>query len=159
MTLTDAELRDRLARRVPPTARLLGMELLEVDQAAGRVRMRFPVRAEFCNPMGTLQGGIIAAMLDDAAATAVIARPGRRLAMPTLEFKVSFLGPARLGAHVLAEGRCVKLGRVVAFAEADLLEEASGRLLARMTVTALPQAIEAAASGRDGPAGPGETPA
>lgn len=139
MPLSDAELLERLSRHVPPTARLLGMELLSVDSASGTARMAFTVRPEFCNPMGNLQGGFYAAMLDDAAATAIIARAGRRIVVPTLEFKLSFLAPARAGSRVIAEGRCLKLGRSVAFAEADLLDAAGSRLLARMTLTCMPQ--------------------
>ncbi len=143
MPLDDAALLERLARHVPPTARLLGMELLSVDSAAGITRMAFTVKPEFCNPMGNMQGGFFAAMLDDAAATAIIARAGRRIAVPTLEFKVSFFGPARAGSRVIAEGRCLKLGRTIAFAEADLTDEASGRLLARMSTSCMPHAPQA----------------
>jgi uncharacterized protein (TIGR00369 family) len=141
MTLSDAELLARMSRHVPPTAVLLGMEMLALDSTAGTTRMRFVVKPEFCNPMGNMQGGFFAAMLDDACATAIIARAGRRMAVPTLEFKVSFLGPARLGAAVIVEGRCVKLGRSIAFAEADMTDEESGRLLARMSATCMPQPI------------------
>ena len=35
MPMTDAELLDKMNRFVPPTAALLGQELLEVDSAAG----------------------------------------------------------------------------------------------------------------------------
>lgn len=139
MPMADTELLERLSTHVPPTAVLLGMEMLSVDSAAGIVRMAFTVRPEFCNPMGNMQGGFFAAMLDDAAATAIIARSGRRIGVPTLEFKVSFLGPARLGDRVIAEGRCLKLGRSIAFAEADLTDAASGKLLARMSTTCMPQ--------------------
>jgi uncharacterized protein (TIGR00369 family) len=139
MPLTDAELLERLSRHVPPTAVLLGMELLAVDAAEGSTRMRFRVQPEFCNPMGNLQGGFYAAMMDDAAVTAIIAKAGRRIVVPTLEFKVSFLGAARLGSSVIVEGRCLKLGRTTAFAEADMTDEAGNRLLARLSMTGLPR--------------------
>jgi uncharacterized protein (TIGR00369 family) len=139
MPMTDAELLERMSSHVPPTALLLGMELLSIDGEAGITRMAFTVKPEFCNPMGNMQGGFFAAMLDDAAATAIIARSGRRVVVPTLEFKVSFLGPARVGSRVIAEGRCVKLGRTIAFAEADLSDAETGRLLARMSTTCMPQ--------------------
>jgi uncharacterized protein (TIGR00369 family) len=141
MTMSDTELLARMSARVPPTAMLLGMEMLALDSSAGTSRMRFVVKPAFCNPMGNMQGGFIAAMLDDACATAVIAKSGRRIAVPTLEFKVSFLGPARLGSAVIVEGRCVKLGRTIAFAEADMSDEETGRLLARMSTTCMPQEL------------------
>ena len=140
MVMSNAELLAQMNTRRPPTAALLGSEILEIDAEAGRVRMAFTARPEFLNPGGTVQGGIVTAMLDDAAATACIVHAGRRIFVPTLELKVSFFAPAREGM-LYAEGRVVKAGRTIAFLEADL-SDADGRLLARMTTTAAPRAIE-----------------
>lgn len=134
--MTDAELLDRMGRHVPPTAQLLGMKLLEVDSVAGRVRMSFEAKAEFCNPMGSVQGGIIVAMLDDAAAFAAIVKAGERIVVPSIEMKASFFGAAHAGT-LYAEGRCIKLGKRVAFMEADLTDS-DGKLLARLTTSSLP---------------------
>lgn len=139
MPMTDAELLERFSTHVPPTGILLGLEMLAVDSAAGITRMACTVKPEFCNPMGNMQGGFYAAILDDVAATAIIAKAGRPIVVPTLEFKLSFLGPARVGSRVIAEGRCLKLGRTAAFAEADLIDAGSERLLARMSLTCIPQ--------------------
>lgn len=137
MAMTDAELLERMNRFVPPTAILLGQELLEVDSAAGRVRMKFQPVKECCNPMGNVQGGFVVAMLDDAAAFAAIVKSGERIGIPTIELKASFFAPAKAGVPLFAEGRCIKLGRRIAFMEADLFDEA-GALLARMTTSAVP---------------------
>jgi uncharacterized protein (TIGR00369 family) len=123
------------ARKAPTTA-LLGLELESVDSAEGRTRYRMLVDARFCNPMGSLQGGIVTTALDDAAATAVIAKSQRRVGVPTIEFKVSFLGPARLGQTVWFEGRVLKFGRSIVFAEADMVDE-TGKLLARMSTSVM----------------------
>lgn len=139
--MTDEELLVRMRTRVPPTAQLLGQELLALDSRAGTVRMRFMGRPEFCNPMGHVQGGILAAMLDDAAACAVIVKSQRRIVVPTIEFKVSFLRPARMGRPIIAEGRCLKLGRTVAFAESDLFDP-EGALLARLSTSCVPSPLE-----------------
>ncbi len=104
MPLTDAELIERMNRRMPPTSALLGMTVLAVDRAAGTVRLRFTPKPEFGNPMGNVQGGFIVAMLDDAAALAAIVTSGTRIAVPTIELKASFFGPAKLGAPLLCRG-------------------------------------------------------
>ena len=93
MPMTDDQLRDTMNARMSPSARLLGMNILEVDSKAGRVLMTFEPRPEFCNPMGSVQGGFVTAMLDDAAAYAAIIHSGERIAVPTIELKVSFFGP------------------------------------------------------------------
>lgn len=136
MALDDGELLARMRGVQAPTAALLGLELMELDSAAGRARFRMVAKPDFCNPMGNLQGGIITTALDDAAATACIAKAGRRVGVPTIEFKVSFLAPARMGAELFCEGRVVKLGRTISFAEADMTD-ADGRLIARMTTSVM----------------------
>jgi uncharacterized protein (TIGR00369 family) len=134
--MDDAELLARMKAKKAPTTALLGLELESVDSAAGRTRFRMEVTPQFCNPMGSLQGGIVTTALDDAAATAVIVRSGRRVGVPTIEFKVSFYGPAKLGQTVWFEGRVLKFGRTVSFAEADMLA-ADGKLLARMSTSVM----------------------
>ncbi len=138
MAMTDEQLLDRMRKFVPPTAILLGQELLEVDSEAGRVRMRFRVGLDFCNPMGNVQGGIVVAMLDDAAAVAAIIKSGTRIVVPTIELKTSFFAPAKANSWLYAEGRCIKLGRSVAFMEAELTDE-TGKLIAKLSTSALPQ--------------------
>jgi uncharacterized protein (TIGR00369 family) len=137
VALDDEALRARMNKFAPPTADLLGMELLEVDSAAGRVRMRYQPREECRNPMGNIQGGIVVAMLDDAAAFAAIVKSGKRIGIPTIELKTSFFAPARAGVPLFATGRCLRLGKRIAFMEADLTDEA-GTLLARLTTSAIP---------------------
>ena len=145
MPLSDTDLAARLNKHQPPTSALLGMTVLGVDQEAGTVRLQFTPRPEFCNPMGNAQGGFVVAMLDDAAALAAIVKAGRRIAVPTIELKTSFFAAARLGTPLIAEGRCIKLGKRVAYMEADL-RDAAGTLLARMTTSALPVPMEAPAN-------------
>lgn len=136
MPMTDEQLLERMNSFVPPTALILGYRMLALDSQKGWVRIRYEGKPEFCNPMGNLQGGIVAAMLDDAAATSAIVKAGERIVVPTLEFKTSFFAPARQG-ELFAEGRCLKLGKRAAFMEADLFDP-EGKLLARMSCTAVP---------------------
>jgi uncharacterized protein (TIGR00369 family) len=136
MTMTNEEVLARMNAFMPPTAHLLGQEIIAVDQEAGSVRIKFFAKLDFCNPMGNVQGGFIAAMLDDAAAVACIIKAKTRIVVPTLEFKVSFYAPAKQGI-LFANGYCRKLGRTVAFLEADLQDE-HGKRLATMSATCLP---------------------
>ena len=140
MAMTDAELMARMNRFVPPTGELLNMEIIELDSAEGRVRVRYQPGPEFTNPMGSVQGGIVVAMLDDAAAFAAIVKAGERIGIPTIELKTSFFAPAKAGVPLYADARCLKLGKRIAFMEADLTDEA-GNLLARLTTSAIPIAI------------------
>ncbi|MCA3255455.1 MAG: PaaI family thioesterase, partial [Alphaproteobacteria bacterium] len=136
MPMTDPELLARMNSRVPPTAELLGFKLLDLSSERGWVRIEYFAKPEFCNPMGNVQGGIVAAMLDDAAAIAAIVKSGQRMVIPTLEFKTTFFAAAKQGT-LYAEGRCLRLGKRVAFMEADLFDP-DNKHLARMSVTAMP---------------------
>jgi len=140
MAMTDAELMAKMNRFVPPTGVLLNMEILEIDSEAGRVKVRYLPGPEFTNPMGSVQGGIVVALLDDAAAFAAIVKAGTRIGIPTVELKTSFFAPARAGEPLYAEARCLKLGKRIAFMEADLTDGA-GKLLARLTTSAVPVEI------------------
>jgi uncharacterized protein (TIGR00369 family) len=118
----------------PPAAVLLGWKLVAVDPERGTIRVAFEARAEFLNPMGTVQGGILTAMLDDTMGPAAAAHLGGEAFCQTLELKTSFLRPAKPGP-LYGEGRVVHRGRDVVFVEGRL-EDADGRLIATATATA-----------------------
>jgi uncharacterized protein (TIGR00369 family) len=141
MALNDEELMARMNKFVPPTAAILGQEILEIDSAAGVVKMKFQPIDACRNPMGNVQGGIVVAMLDDAAAFAAIVKSGKRIGIPTIELKTSFFAPAKAGVPLYATGRCLKLGKRIAFMEADLFDGA-GTLLARLTTSAVPLELD-----------------
>jgi uncharacterized protein (TIGR00369 family) len=140
MALTDAELIVRFNTRKPSTGVMFKSNILDVRAADGFVRVEYDVGPQFTNPGGSVQGGIVTALLDDAAAFAVIAMSGRPVYVPTLELKTSFFAAAMPGL-LYAEARVIKLGRTIAFVEADLTD-ASGKLLARMSTTTAPRVID-----------------
>jgi acyl-coenzyme A thioesterase PaaI-like protein len=59
--------------RLPPprAAATLGMRITRVDADAGVVEAEFEGKPEFTNPVGNVQGGILAAMLDDSMGPAL----------------------------------------------------------------------------------------
>jgi uncharacterized protein (TIGR00369 family) len=118
----------------PPAAELLGFELLAIDPSQGTIRVRFAARPEFANPIGAVQGGFLAAMLDETLGPALTAtlEPGQFA--PTIELKVNFIAPAEPGSLV-AEGRVVSRGGSIAFLAGELRTEA-GALVATATATA-----------------------
>lgn len=61
---------------LPPAARLLGWRLVAVDPQAGTIEVEFDAKPDFTNPSGFIQGGFIAAMLDDTLGPAAFAMTG-----------------------------------------------------------------------------------
>jgi len=122
---------DRL--EVPAASRLLGWTLRDVHPAAGTIEIGFTADERFANPQGFVQGGIIAAMLDDTHGPALFAHVDGAVFPVTVDFNVSFIKAARMGSFI-GKGRLVSMGRTIAFTEAELFDEA-GELVARGTFT------------------------
>jgi acyl-coenzyme A thioesterase PaaI-like protein len=108
MPLSAEQLLERFNARQPPTGRLFNMQVLAVDVEAQSVRMSFEPGESLTNPRGTIQGGIVTAMLDDCAAYAGIIALGEPGFIASLEVKTSFLAPAYPGL-LYGEGRCLKM--------------------------------------------------
>jgi uncharacterized protein (TIGR00369 family) len=138
--LTGDELIERMNATMPPTGRLLGQKIVEADPDAGTVTIEYEAKPDFCNPMGSVQGGFVSAMLDDAAAIACVIASRGKVGVPTLEMKVSFLRAARPG-KLCAVGKVMKMGRSIAFLESHLYD-GEGKLLAHSTQTAKPIPFE-----------------
>jgi uncharacterized protein (TIGR00369 family) len=111
---------DRLAP--PPCARLLGWHLIDARPQDGWIRIGFDGKAEFCNPAGFVQGGILSAMLDDTMGPAVFAMTDGSLYMVTISLTVNFLAPARPGL-IVAEAEVTQLGKTIAFVSGKLMAE------------------------------------
>ena len=127
---------DAVAGRVPapPAAVTLGWQLEHVDPEAGTVRVTFEARPEFANPRGAVQGGCLAAMLDDTMGPALIATLPPDQFAPTRELKVNVLRSAKPG-RLVGTGRVVHKGGTIAFLAGELADE-SGQVLATATATA-----------------------
>lgn len=121
-------------KRMAPASKYLGLEILDADKEQGIVKLAFNAGPELCNMWGGIQGGMVAAMLDDAMAFAVGLNLEWGQISPTLELKVSMIAPARPG-RIYATGKVIKRGRSVGFVEGELTAE-DGTLLATGSSTA-----------------------
>jgi uncharacterized protein (TIGR00369 family) len=118
----------------PPSATHLGARFLEVDVKAGRVVIEFEARPEFVNPAGVVQGGFLAAMLDDTMGPAGAIASRGEFFTSTIDMTVSFLAPAKVG-KLIGRGEVLQLGGTIAFLAATL-EDPDGRIVARATSSA-----------------------
>jgi uncharacterized protein (TIGR00369 family) len=125
-----------MAGRVPPppAAKLLGFELVSVDPQAGTIEVAFTASEQFLNPAGVIQGGLLAAMLDDTLGPALVATLSDGEWAPTTDLHVQFLSPVRPG-RLIGRGRVVRRGAQVAFLAGELYDE-QGNMVATATATA-----------------------
>ena len=120
---------------MPPAAEVLGWKLVSIDPDAGTIEVAFAATEQMLNPIGLIQGGFLAAMLDDTMGPALVATLGPGLFAPTADLHVQFLRPARPG-RLTGRGRVVRRGKDVAFLAGELADE-SGQIVAAATATAL----------------------
>jgi uncharacterized protein (TIGR00369 family) len=118
----------------PPAATLLGWKLVDVDPDARTIEVAFTASEQFLNPAGAVQGGFLAAMLDDTLGPALVATLGAGEWAPTTDLHVQFHAPAQPG-ELRGRGRVVRRGRDIAFLAGELLD-GEGRLVASAIATA-----------------------
>lgn len=118
----------------PNAAAALGIVFKHIDAEAGTIEVEFQARPAFTNPAGNIQGGFLAAMLDDTMGPALSATLARGEFAPTLNLNVSFERAAKVGT-VQGKGRVLKRGKDVCFLTGELYQE--GELIASATATAL----------------------
>ncbi len=105
----------------PPAAATLGIRILEVDAELGTIQVEFEGKPEFTNPAGQIQGGFLAAMLDDTMGPALAAMLKKGEFAPTLNLNVSFVSPAKPG-RIEGRGRVVRKGKQVCLLNAELFQ-------------------------------------
>jgi uncharacterized protein (TIGR00369 family) len=119
---------------LPPATTTLGFELIAVDPDAGTIEVGFLAADSFLNPVGVIQGGFLAAMLDETLGPALVATLGPDQFAPTADLHIQFLRPAQPG-RLRGRGRVVRKGRDLAFMSGELVNEA-GEVVAVATATA-----------------------
>lgn len=127
---------DVLAGRVAPpaAATTLGWDLIALDPDEGTIEVGFTATDQFLNPVGVVQGGFLAAMLDDTMGPALVATLGPGEFAPTLDLRVQYLRPAKAG-RLVGRGRVVHRGGGVGFLGGELIG-ADGSIVAVGSATA-----------------------
>lgn len=111
---------------------LTGMQLQSVEP--GRAVVTLPVTDAVVNMVGTLHGGAIATLVDDAGTIALMSSDAEGRPGVTTDLTVSYFSAAPAGETVTAEARTLKAGRTLAFVEVSI-KSAEGKLLAQGRMT------------------------
>jgi uncharacterized protein (TIGR00369 family) len=110
-----------------PFSRLLGFRLVEATER-GAVLEAVPT-AEHANGAGILHGGYLAALLDSATGWAVHAALPPQEVAPHTHLSVQYVRAGTVGRTLTCTGRCIRAGRRVAAAEAEITQD--GVVIAR----------------------------
>jgi len=121
-------------RPAPACAKTLGIEFGLIDPDRGTIEVHFDAKPEFLNPVGNVQGGFLAAMLDDTMGPALVATLDANEFAPTVSLNVQFHRPAKAGA-LKGIGRVVLRGKEVCQLSGELLQD--HKIIAPATATAV----------------------
>ena len=112
-----------------PVSRLFGFKILELSPGYAKVSLK--MKPEYLNFNGRVFGGIITNIADEAFAMSV-----STVAHPSVASQVSiyFLAPAEAGDELIAEGRVIKSGKRLGFAEMTVTNQ-NGTVIAKMSGT------------------------
>lgn len=117
-----------------PVNRTLGFTLISCGE--GQAVLSMPVREEYLQENGFLQGGIVSAIADTAAAYALLPGLPEGRGMTGVEFKINFLRPTLPGqGDLTARARVVRQGKTIGVCQVDV--EQAGREVAVATFTYL----------------------
>ena len=101
----------------------------------GYVRLGLTVEERHTNPHGVMHGGVITTLMDEALGGVIASVRGMdemwKAPHATVDMNVSFLSNARAGDEITVEGAVLKLGRSVAFGEAEARRARGNVLIAK----------------------------
>ena len=111
-----------------PVQRYCGMEVLHAEM--GRATMRLPFSERIVNLAGTVEGGVLAILVDSVCSIAFEYGLEVHEVAITVDLRLDYIAPLTPGHAALAKGRVVHRGRTIGRCVADITEETSGKLLA-----------------------------
>lgn len=128
----DRKVRQSFARQ--RAMKSIGIDIIDLEP--GRIVLGMAFAEDFSQQHGFVHGGIVATALDSACGYAALSLMDPDAAVLTVEFKTSFIAPAK-GERFVIEGEVVKTGRTLSFCNASAWAVAgdSKSLVASMSAT------------------------
>jgi acyl-coenzyme A thioesterase 13 len=129
-----AKLKERLERAAARGfGKTCGFRLIHFGE--GKARVEIDVTEGVQNLNGTLHGGAIATLVDDAGTIAIMSadrdgRPG-----VTTDLNVSYFAPGPAGSVVYADATVLRIGKTLAFVTVDVRRKSDDVLMAQGRMT------------------------
>jgi uncharacterized protein (TIGR00369 family) len=118
---------------MPPPPVMATIDMCGFHAEPGSVTVQMRAQSFHYNPLGGVHGGMIATLLDTAAACSVHSTLNVGEGYTSLDLTTKFLRPVTVDSGLLTcTGKVISRGRRTALAEAQLMDE-SGRVLAHAT--------------------------
>lgn len=111
---------------------LIGMQWGGIDIDSSSIILDVD-KQRHLQPYGIVHGGVLATLIDTTTFWAAFMRLPEDAGLINIDLKLNYLQPA-LAGRLTAEGRCIRPGRTISYAEAHIYDE-QGALLAHGTST------------------------
>lgn len=98
----------------------------------GRIKYLMPVKEQHLATPIAIHGGVLSAFMDAVLGVSSLSascHDGKLVS--TVEFKINYLAPARLGDVLVGEGRVIQKGNRLIIAEGDIKVQNSEKLIAK----------------------------
>ena len=113
----------------------MGLRVTEIDY--DRARVILDVEDHHLQLRGTVAGGVMASLVDTATFWAAVVRAPADAGVANVDLRLNYLEAVPKDARrLVAEGRCLRPGRSLNYAEASVRDE-QGRLVAHGTSTVM----------------------
>ncbi len=123
----------------PPTYKLFSGEVLEFDREAKTLRTAFSANEDMLNPAGNVQGGILAAFMDDTMGPLAVIMGAGKLFPATTDLHTQYFRPCKPGRFECL-ARITVMGKTICTTSAELYnvkrDGTRGKLVAAAIQTA-----------------------
>lgn len=122
-------------KSISPSTMLLGGTLRYIE--GGEAWIDYPIKHEMSNPIGMIQGGFLAALIDDTIGLAFFSLEPK-LMFTTTNLNVNYLFGAHEGEIVRAKAKVIRMGKKIANFECKIYnakEEIIANSTANLVVT------------------------
>ena len=120
--------------------KLIGAKLESVEK--GRAVISCTKRDDLLQQQGLIHAGVVTTIGDVACGYTALSMMPEGYEVLSVEFKVNMLRPP-LAEKMVATGHIIKAGRKLIITEAEVVDDATGKLIAKMTATMIPNPTEA----------------
>ena len=118
---------EQVLSNLPPIHHLLGGHQLHWDKEKREISVQYTALESFTNPRGSVEGGMICAMLDDAMGILAALNQTEKPAA-TINLTIDFFRPCEVG-EVLAKAWFIKEGRKILSIQSEAWQH--GKLVAK----------------------------
>jgi len=127
------------SRSISPSTILLGGTLRYID--VGEAWIDYPIKKEMSNPIGMIQGGFLAAIIDDTIGLAFFSMDPKYM-FTTTNLNVNYLFGARVGDIIHAKAKVIRMGKKIANFECKVYSS-EGDVIASSTTNLVVTTVKA----------------